>query len=329
MVSVQLNLVNGTTFYAGDVMKGIVHLCFSDSTEVKELYIEITGIYCNEATNKPKITKQSETFLHSKIQIFKLQEPETISGHLDQQFEYKLSHKLPQTSIVHNIHYYCSVFLATSSKIENVSGQSFEVKRLDDLNWLPVLRQPMYRRETKTYRSITLGTQSITLSAITPNSGYAIMLAVPVKVIVSNESSLKIESLEFQLEEWKEVYSNDKKVDTKIIVLSSSKTPGIGAYETKEIYKCISIPHRTNLSELNYIKMIKIKHFLRITGRVSGVHENLCVILPLVMGTIPLRGELEHFDFEVPDDTEYRKHLMYVYKSPTVSEAFKNFLNIL
>lgn len=186
-----------------------------------------------------------------------------------------------------------------------MSGQSFEVKRLDDLNWLPVLRQPMYRRETKTYRSITFEQQSITLSAITPNSGYAIMLAVPVKVIISNESNLKVESLEFQLEEWKEIFSDGKKIDTKIIILNSSKASGIGAYETKEIYKCISIPHHTNLSEVNFIKMIKIKHFLRVTGRVSGVHENLNVLLPLVMGTIPLRGELEYFDFEVPDDTEY------------------------
>lgn len=186
-----------------------------------------------------------------------------------------------------------------------MSGQSFEVKRLDDLNWLPVLRQPMYRRETKTYRSITLEQQSITLSAITPNSGYAIMLAIPVKVIISNESNLKIESLEFQLEEWKEIYSDNTKIDTKINILSSNKAPGIGVYETKEIYKCISIPHRTNLSEVNCIKMIKIKHFLRVTARVSGVFDNLIVILPLVMGTIPLRGELDYFDFEVPDDTEY------------------------
>ena len=163
----------------------------------------------------------------------------------------------------------------------------------------------MYRRETKKYRSITLEQQSITLSAITPNSGYAIMLAVPIKVIISNESSLKIENLEFQLEEWKETYLNDKKVDTKIIILSSCKTPGIGANETREVYKCLSIPHCTNLSEFNFIKIVKIKHFVRITGRVSGVHENLCVLLPLVMGTIPLRGELEYFDFEVPDDTEY------------------------
>lgn len=228
-----------------------------------------------------------------------------IAGYLDQQFEYKLPLNLPQTAIVYNIYYCCNVFLVTPLKTEKVSGQSFEVKRLDDLNWLPVLRQPMYRRETKTYRSIALGSQSITLSAITPNSGYAIMLAIPVKVIISNESRLKIESLEFHLEEWKEIYSDGKKIDTKVIILSSCKTLGIGAYETKEIYKCISIPHRTNLSELNFIKMIKIKHFVRITAKVSGIHENLCVLLPLVMGTIPLRGELEHFDFEVSDDTEY------------------------
>lgn len=211
-------------------------------------------------------------------------------------FEFQLNHGLPQSISNTNtseLKYFCEAILDISWSLKKTARQDFIVKRLDNLNWFPILSQPVTRTDENNVFMRNLSSEPIRLTATISKSGFALNELISIKVKIDNKSQSEVLSIRYILEEWKQAFYKGRVIQTKIKELLQEYENGIGPYQFTEREHNLKIPNFISISDLIFSRSLKVKHFVRVMAKMSGLHQNLSVLLPIVIGSVPLRDNVQ------------------------------------
>lgn len=149
------------------------------------------------------------------------------------------------------------------------SEMAFTVMRYDDLNLIPLLKNPVEVEESKVFCTFLCNTKPFAMTLQLPKQGYALGEVVPVRVTLVNESSVNVTGTTLNLERvFKYCAMTYSKEDCELVMSKSCR--GVDAGQRITFDEQFVIPLNAYTSNDNFCKVLKIMYRVELhatTGR--------------------------------------------------------------
>lgn len=127
------------------------------------------------------------------------------------------------------------------------------------------------------------------LNVTLPIAGYVPGQSIPISLTIDNESREGVEEITFKLKKIVRCFSQTPRVKCKeekrVVVMKRSL--GVEKHQKKVYQHNLLIPALPP-TNLDYCKIIQISYVLKIKPKVSGMHRDNKLSIPIVIGTVPL-----------------------------------------
>lgn len=122
-----------------------------------------------------------------------------------------------------------------------------------------------------------------------PQSGYVPGQTIIVSADVTNDSSVPVEKLRFLLRQiiTYSTYKPYTKMNTEVVVLQESQSAGVSEMGQGRFQSSLRVPAEPP-TMLDLCKVISISYDVEVEAKITGIHLNPYVRLPITIGTIPL-----------------------------------------
>lgn len=171
---------------------------------------------------------------------------------------------------------------------------AFTVIKQLDLNYEnPSLRLPLKMDTLKMFCCGFLKSKPLFLSASVPMGGYVAGQAINVSIEINNESRVDVE---------------DVRASLKKIVRYNALIPHVRTKEertTEAEIRCGGIKRRSKMAytqqlfipavpptNINYCRVLNVSYEVQVKCKVSGLSMSPSVVLPIVIGTVPLNSNI-------------------------------------
>ncbi|CAD6995998.1 arrestin domain-containing protein 17 [Ceratitis capitata] len=305
------------TFYAGQVLTGRVTLQADKPKQVKGIVLKITGCAdtsWKESTNRTKTDAKGhsktetetthyrghEDYIHSKTYL--LSSSENQSAVIEPGIHtYTFACHLPQTcptsfeGIYGHIRYLIKVELVRPWKFNQNFTRGFTVLKVMDLNYdSPLLRVPCKSEATKIFCCGPCKSQPLDIQVSLPQTGYVPGQTIPINVLVSNETNVKVEELKLELVMLICYYSQTPLTRTKNerIVVTKMKGDGVPVHCKKQFIYPLVVP-ATPPTCFNLCRIIQIAYQIEVAAKVKGWHANQTICTAVTIGNVPLLGVIQ------------------------------------
>lgn len=214
-------------------------------------------------------------------------------GKYEFDFEVHLPYVLPSSFLGRcgEIRYEVVLTIDRPWRFDNVFRQPFTVICPLDLNIHTKYRQPVDKAvKTRFTKVLCCGDGGeMILTAHMPHSGFAPGQHIPIDVVIRNFSSTECSELKLMLVRTVEYNSSTphcrRKYDS--VTLVDHRFGPIGKFREKSLSCCLRIPSVPPTS-FNTCKIIGLSYFVDFHLKTKGLHSNMNMRLPVVIGTVPL-----------------------------------------
>ncbi|XP_036225693.2 arrestin domain-containing protein 17 [Bactrocera oleae] len=305
-------------YFAGQIMTGKITLQADMPKQVKGIVLKITG---DANTSWEEHSNRSTTDAHGRSST----ESHTTyyRGHEDyiKSKTYLLSSSENQSSVIEpGIHTYtfaCQLPPTCPSSFEGHYGyirylvkvelvrpwkfnqhftRGFTVLKVMDLNYdSPLLRVPCKSEAQKVFCCWPCKTQPLKMHVSLPQSGYVPGQAIPVSVLIANESNIKVEELKIELVMLVCYYSQVPLTHTKNerIAVLKLKGDGVSVHCKKQFNYTLVVP-ATPPTCFNLCRIIQIAYQVEVVAKVKGWHADQVICVPVTIGNVPLLGVIQN-----------------------------------
>lgn len=128
-----------------------------------------------------------------------------------------------------------------------------------------------------------------------PQSGYVPGQAIPVSVLISNETNIKVEELKIELVMLICYYSQIPLTHTKNerIAVLKLKGDGVPVHCKKQLDYTLVVP-ATPPTCFNLCRIIQIAYQVEVVAKVKGWHADQVICVPVTIGNVPLLGVIQN-----------------------------------
>lgn len=139
-------------------------------------------------------------------------------------------------------------------------------------------------------------TGPLSISATIPFGGYVPGQSIRVDTKVVNGSSINIDYMRYTLRKITNYRSQTPyvKVKTEVINIQESRSDGVRPNSVADCRSALLVPPvpATTTMDQSPCTIIQITYELKVEAKCSGPHQNAFVVLPVVIGTRPLRASV-------------------------------------
>lgn len=189
-----------------------------------------------------------------------------------------------------HIRYTVKVTFERPWKFDQTYKVGFTVLKQLDLNYdNPDLRLPVHAESIKYFCCWPCKSGPLVLNVTLPIAGFVPGQSIPISLVIDNESRENVEEITFKLKKIVRCFSQTPRVKCKeekgVVVMKRSG--GVEKHQKKRYQHSLLIPALPP-TNLNLCKIIQISYVLKIKPKVSGMHKDSKLSIPIVIGTVPL-----------------------------------------
>lgn len=188
------------------------------------------------------------------------------------------------------IRYLINVVIDRPWKFDLSYKNAFTVLKQLDLNYEnPALKIPTKMEVVKTFYCFLCKTKPLYMAASIPVSGYVCGQNIIVSIELNNESSIDIDDIKVSLKKIIFYNSQTPQTKTKAEILSEAEVRcgAVTATNQRRFEQSLLIPP-VPPSNMNYCRILNVTYEVHVTAKVSGMHTNPVIKLPITIGTVPL-----------------------------------------
>lgn len=305
------------TYFGGQIMTGKITLQADKPKQVSGIVLKISG--CADTSweeSSSRTTRdahgRSSTETHTthysghedyvKSKTYLLSSNENQSAVIEPGIHtYTFACQLPATcpssfeGFYGYIRYLVKVELVRPWKFNQNFTRGFTVLKVLDLNYdSPLLRVPCKSEAQKVFCCGPCKTQPLEVHVSLPQSGYVPGQAMPVSVLISNETNIKVEELKIELVMLICYYSQTPLTHTKNerIAVVKMKGDGVPVHCKKQLNYTLLVP-ATPPTCFNLCRIIQIAYQVEVVAKVKGWHADQVICVPVTIGNVPLLGVIQ------------------------------------
>jgi len=188
-----------------------------------------------------------------------------------------------------HIRYTVKVTLDRPWKFDQDSKLAFTVISPLDLNKMEKARDPHKLVMEKSFWCCCCATPPLAIVVSLPVTGFVSGQAIPLLAEVDNQSSIEVEKVKFQFRKHVSFHTMAPRMTKKVVQVLGELT--IGPFlknEQRTVRQSLDIAALPP-SNLDNCGIIDLHYDLSVVCEVAGFHTNLDGLVPITIGTIPLR----------------------------------------
>lgn len=189
-----------------------------------------------------------------------------------------------------HIRYTVKVTFERPWKFDLTYKVAFTVLKQVDLNYdSPDLRLPVSAETIKYFCCWPCKSGPMNVHVTIPIAGFVSGQMIPISVIIDNQSRETIDEITFKLKKFVKYFSHtprSKSKEEKSVVVMK-RSGGVLKNEKKLFQHNLLIP-ALPATNLNLCKIIQISYVLKVKPRVSAMHKEPAISIPITIGTVPL-----------------------------------------
>ncbi|XP_060647898.1 arrestin domain-containing protein 3-like [Drosophila nasuta] len=308
VVSCEIEFRNNTlgTYYAGQVISGTVVLNVEETVMVQAVILKIRGYASTYWTNcktdvENKTTTESysghEDYIRSKVELLKAERVEVAldPGSHVYNFACQIPAVCPSSfeGTYGRVRYMVTVKLIRPWKFDQIFSRPFTVLKVMDLNREGLfLRTPAHSEDQKTYNCWPCRSEPLRLHLSLPQRGYVPGQTMPVTLLVTNDSHVRLEEIKASLV-MMVLYYSQCSVETisERFVVSNKQGEGVTKNSKKEFTFDLHVP-ATPPTCFDLCRIIQIAYQVEVETKAKGWHINERVHMPVTIGNVPLTRQL-------------------------------------
>lgn len=296
------------TYYAGQTVNGTVTYTFDSPKKVRGIKIKFLGeaktewtesqTVRNEQTGKDEEQRNEVTGNEEYYQIsyylmgsVNAGDTELPAGVHSFPFTCALPPQLPSSfeGEFGYVRYTIKVTLDRPWKFDQDTKMAFTVISPVDLNMMEKAREPFKLPMEKTFCCWCCASQPLSVIVSIPVTGYVSGQSIPIIAEIDNQSNVDLEKVKFQFRKHTAFHTTSPKMTKKNV--NSIGELALGPFnkgEQRTIRQSLEIPPLPASNMIN-CGIIDLHYDLYVVCEVSGMHTNLDGVIPITIGTIPLR----------------------------------------
>lgn len=189
-----------------------------------------------------------------------------------------------------SIRYLINAVIDRPWKFDLTYKVAFTVIKQLDLNYEnPALKIPTKMEILNTFYCGLCKTKPLFMSASIPISGYVAGQGIDISLDINNESSIAIDDLKVSLK--KIIFYNSqtpvKRTKEEILSEAEIRCGGVQPKNKRKYLQKLIIPP-VPPTNTNYCHVLNVLYEVHVTAKVSGMHKNPVIRLPITIGTVPL-----------------------------------------
>jgi len=182
----------------------------------------------------------------------------------------------------------------TEAKRDLFCRKVFSVARIEDLNLYADLRLSSEAEVIKTFCCCWCISKPISIKLLTPKTGYAKGERISVTAQIVNDSNVNISKclMVFKRLESFQALATDAINFSSDHILKSYTLEGLKANDSIQFEKFFDVFQSLSPTSQRHCKIYQISYEIHFLAQVSGCHQSPHVVLPITIGTIPLRSSI-------------------------------------
>lgn len=187
------------------------------------------------------------------------------------------------------IRYTIKVTLERPWKFDQDTKMAFTVISPVDLNQMEKAREPFKLAMDKTFCCWCCASKPLSIIVSIPVTGYVSGQTIPILAEIDNQSNVDVEKVKFQFRKHLAFHTSAPRTTKKDVKVIGELALGPYAKgEQKTIRQTLEIPALPASNLLN-CGIIDLHYDLSVVCEVSGFHTNLDGVIPITIGTVPLK----------------------------------------
>ncbi|KAH8304948.1 hypothetical protein KR018_011664 [Drosophila ironensis] len=191
------------------------------------------------------------------------------------------------------IRYMVDVNIVQPWKYDSHFSRPFSVVQVMDLHtYESVSKIPVMAKTEKTFGVWPFRSDPLSLELTLPQNGFLPGQLVPLKVLVGNESNIRVHELKVSLA-MMVTYHSDLSQRTKFERFSVTKMKSEGVLRnTRRLYEFPLLVPSTPPTCFSLCRIIKIAYQIEVVAKVKGMHINGTLTLPVTICGVPIPAQI-------------------------------------
>ncbi|XP_037954291.1 arrestin domain-containing protein 17-like [Teleopsis dalmanni] len=291
------------TYFAGQMLTGKITLKSEKMKQVKAVALKINGFAhtCwserRGAGKRRRVTHYSghEDYIASVTYLVGSDQSQSVyiePGIHTYNFSCHIPAACPSSfeGVEGHVRYTIRVVLMRPWKFDQTYTRGFTVLKVMDLNYnSPLLRMPADTAVQKTYWCGPCKSDPLKVHITLAQTGYVPGQAIPVSVLVANESNVPVDELKIALVMLVCYYSQSPYTHAKTSRTTVTKIKGESVPRNcnKQFTYHLHVP-ATPPTCFNLCRLIQIAYEVMVEAKVVGYHANQVISTPVTIGNVPL-----------------------------------------
>lgn len=175
-------------------------------------------------------------------------------------------------------------------KFDQDTKMAFTVISPVDLNQMEKASEPFKLVMDKTFCCWCCASAPLSVVVTIPVTGYVSGQNIPILAEIDNQSNVDVEKLKFQFRKHTAYHTTSPRVTKKDVKTIGELALGpFAKSEQKTIRQSLDIPALPASNMMN-CGIIDLHYDLSVVCEVSGLHTNLDGVIPITIGTVPLKN---------------------------------------
>ncbi|XP_068156034.1 arrestin domain-containing protein 3-like [Drosophila tropicalis] len=292
------------TYFAGQVVTGQVLLKSDKLKLVKAVVLKIKGFAHTSWSEKKSDDSTDwhtghEDYISTKVYLMGSNNTNEVSiepGIRTYNFACQIPIRCPSSfeGLHGHVRYEVIVKLIRPWKFDQTFRRRFTVLKLLDLNAESyLLKSPAHSESQKTFGCGICRSNPLDLRLSLPQRGFVPGQTIPVSVLATNESYIRVEEIKVSLVMMVIYYSDPPCVETTTqnYVVAKKKGEGVLRNSKKQFIFDIGVPP-TPPTCFDLCRILQVAYKIEVVAKVKGCHVNGSVHIPVTIGSVPFRQEL-------------------------------------
>ncbi|KAH8280915.1 hypothetical protein KR054_004488 [Drosophila jambulina] len=187
------------------------------------------------------------------------------------------------------IRYMVDVNIIQPRKYDSIFTRPFTVVQVMDMQtYQSVSQVPVQARSEKTFGVWPFRSSPLSLELTLPQTGFVPGQTVPLKVLVGNESSIRVHEMKVGLA-MMITYISDLSSGTNSERISVAKLKADGVMRnSRKMYEFQLIIPSTPPTSMHLCRIIKIGYNIEVVAKVKGMHINGTLVMPVTICGVPI-----------------------------------------
>ncbi|XP_017035528.1 arrestin domain-containing protein 2 [Drosophila kikkawai] len=192
--------------------------------------------------------------------------------------------------------YTVAVNIFQSWKYDSLFTRPFTVVQVMDMQtYQSVSKVPVQARSEKTFGVWPFRSSPLSLELTLPQTGFVPGQTVPLKVLVGNDSSIRVHEMKVGLAMMITYYSDlSSGTNAERISVAKLKADGV-MRNSRKMYDFQLLIPSTPPTSMHLCRIIKIGYQIEVVAKVKGMHINGTLVMPVTICGVPIMPPMVHY----------------------------------